>query len=289
MPLYRRLLGLIKKGLTSNKQPQHREPGTYVPKRFPFLWLSLVLALSLPVQASRPIIIQLEGGPRDRFIETAKTNLYSLPAAVVKYTTYPVMLRLKNLNLGDVQVSAELQSGLIGPNGNQLPGARLDWVQGSWIWEGREDEGPAPGIQFTAMVPLLTPPGQYQAEVLVRFYTDGELAGTITVTLALEVPRWAACLNSPLELKVRKKSLGEPGRAYLESDNLVFLIAANTNWSLWLNSELFSSAKLVGTGGSTLTLTSGYTSLTTKITAPWPAPQGEPASKETTLDIILKF
>ena len=229
-------------------------------RHFFILNLCLVILLVIPIvcTATEALTIGLDCGGANQFIKLAKENFYTLPATTVNYSTYPLMIRLRS-GFATVQphIEAVLSASFQDDAGLLLPNTCLDWVLGTWIWEGREDEGPAPGIQFNAIVPILSSPGRYTAQVQINVYADTELATSFPVAVSLTVPRWATCFPWP-----EVHPLGE-------NRKVQFSIAANTNWSLWLSSPKFSAAQLVGTGGTTLASSTGYTTRTYQVGPPY--------------------
>lgn len=253
--------------------------------------LLFCLGLFVPSAWAEEIItINFEEVTKEEYAAKAQNNFYTLPAVSIGYNTYPLMLRFRsNLGLTQPRVEAQLISDFRDKAEIPLPNATLEWIQGSWMWEGREEEGPAPGLQFTADIPLLSPPGQYRARVQVSLFNHDTLVSSFPVELSLTIPRWVAVEHSPQVIKVRKIGLEDPGRVILESDNLRFMVAANTNWSLWLGSNWFSSAKFVANGTSTINLQSGYTNKSYRIREVWQASLDRPETDEASLEVILKY
>ncbi len=229
-------------------------------RHFFILNLSLVflLAITTVCTATEALTIGLDCGGADQFIQLARENFYTLPATTVNYSTYPLMIRLRS---GFTTVQPHIEAVFTTPFQSEtdrpLPNAHLDWVFGTWIWEGREDEGPAPGIQFNAIVPILSYPGRYTAQVQINVYADTELATSFPVLIGLTVPRWATCFPWPEIYQIR------------EHREIQFHIAANTNWSLWLSTPESGTAQLVSTGSATLNPLTGYTTRTYQITPPY--------------------
>lgn len=258
-------------------------------KLLTMIWLGLLLAChpQPATYAQEHLTIRFENIGADRFARLAADNLFSLPTQVIGYTTAPVILRPLGL-AGQPELSVLIIANWHDQTGKELVGASLGWSVASWVWEGREEHGPAPGLQFTASIPVLAPPGTYTATVQVMLTTAGELIESLPLRLSLTVPAWAVCRAWPQQIQAYQKSLVEPGRILIETEEIRYLIAANTDWSLWVQSDWAQAPELVGQGTSTLGSRSGYLIDTFHLHKEFSTREARPVAG-TNLRLLLQF
>ncbi len=273
----------------SPNQSKSRQTGSAPPKRFPFIWLCLLLTFCpKPTGYCHDnLTIAFESVGADRFAQLAADNLFSLPTQKIGYATYPVILRPIGLQQ-QPELNVTIISNWRDHTGKELVGASLAWSASTWVWEGREEHGPAPGLQFSALIPVLAEPGIYTATVQVHLSTDGVVIHSFPLHLSLTVPSWAACRAWPQQLQAYQKGLAEPGRRIIETEHIRYIIAANTDWSLWVQSDWLPAPRLAGRGTSTLGSRSGYLIDTFRLQKEHRTSEGNLISG-TNLRLLLRF